>query len=63
MWIFWLFIFFLAFQFFVAFDDMAGHNFIGRSGIDNFEPMRRIARDDFFKLTMRIVYKNMRLQP
>jgi len=47
---------FLAFRFFVVFGDKAGNNFIGRSGIDNFEQTKRL-------LPMWIVYKNMRLQP
>ena len=50
-------------EFFLAFYDKAGHNFTGIGGTNNFEPTRRIAWDDFFKLLMRIVYKNKRLRP
>jgi hypothetical protein len=31
---------FLAFHFLLAFYDKAGHNFVGRSGTNNFDPTR-----------------------
>ena len=39
-----------ASEFFVAFYDKAGRNFIDRSGTGNIGPRRRITWDDFFKL-------------
>ena len=54
---------FLAFRFFLAFDDKAGHNFINRSGTNKFDTTRRIAWDEYFKMLMRIVYKNKWILP